>query len=162
MNSGGQSFLYGARVRFAAMMRNFIVLSIAASLFAAAPALAESGEEDEDAHGKTKTTDSDSFVALPAFSATVSDGFHISGVLSVEAGLEIPDSALRAKAQHLSPRLNDAYMSALTAYAGGAYAPGQVPDADKIARMLQTATDEVLGQDGAHVLLGMVMVHEGR
>ncbi len=144
------------------MMRNCFALSIAAGLLAASPAFAESGEEVGDAHGKMKTTDADSFVTLPAFSATVSDGFHISGVLSVEAGLEIPDSALRAKAEHLRPRLNDAYMSALTAYAGGAYAPGQVPDADMIARMLQTATDQVLGQEGAEILLGMVMVHPGR
>lgn len=139
------------------MMRKCFALSIAAFLLAASPAHAGGGEG-----AQKKTTDADSFVALPAFSATISDGFHISGVLSVEAGLEIRDSALREKAQHLSPRLNDAYMSALTAYAGGAYAPGQVPDADKIARMLQTATDQVLGQDGADVLLGMVMVHEGR
>lgn len=162
MNSGAQSFLYGARVRLTAMMRKLFALSIAACLLAGAPAHAGGGEGGGEAHGQTKTTDAQSFVALPPLSATVSDGFRISGILQVEAGLEIPDAALRAKAEHLSPRLNDAYMSALTAYAGGAYSPGQVPDADKIARMLQTATDQVLGDDGAHVLLGMVMVHEGR
>jgi len=54
--------------------------------------------------------------------------------------------------------LQDAYTQALQAY-GGALRAGTLPDADYVARQLQTATDHVLGKPGARLLLCGLMVN---
>ena len=57
------------------------------------------------------------------------------------------------------PRLRNAYVSALNVYTGMSYRFGDVPDADRIAELLQEATDVTMGQTGAEVLIGMVIIH---
>ena len=39
------------------------------------------------------------------------------------------------------------------------YRFGDIPDADRISEILQEATDLTLGQEGADVLIGMVIIH---
>lgn len=104
-------------------------------------------------------TASDSYVPLPPLTATVQADFRARGLLQIEAGLEISDSRLRRRAERSMPLLRDAYVSALSVYAGVNYRYGEVPDADRIAELLQQATDHALGQPGAEVLLGMIMIH---
>ena len=50
-------------------------------------------------------------------------------------------------------------MSALSVYTGMNYSFGDIPDADRISQILQEATDMTLGQEGAQVLLGMIIIH---
>ena len=109
---------------------------------------------------KRKPTSSGSYVAIPPVIGTVVDTFRIKGVIHVEAGLDIPDSELRDHAQHMMPRLRDAYANAISRYLRGYYVYGEVPDADRIATMLQEVTDTALADDGAHLLVGMVIIHE--
>jgi hypothetical protein len=90
----------------------------------------------------------------------VHSDFRLRGIMHIEAGLDIPDNRLRRRAERLMPRLRDRYVSALAMYAGTNYSYGEVPDAERISQMLQQATDEALGQDGAEVLLGMIIIHE--
>ena len=56
------------------------------------------------------------------------------------------------------PRLKDAYISRLQAYAAGLTASSLV-DADYLAGQLQTVTDQVLGQSGAKVLMGSILLN---
>ena len=114
------------------------------------------------AHGagaaERKKGGGDGFVQLPALNASIlrSSGRH--GVLSVEAGLDIPDAALRGRAEASMPRLRDAYDRFLTGYAQ-ALPAGGAPDPQVVGERLQRATDQVLGRPGARVLLGTLLVN---
>ncbi|MCF8880437.1 hypothetical protein L5876_11480 [Hyphobacterium sp. SN044] len=105
-------------------------------------------------------TSSPDFVPLAPLTATLQADYRLRGILQIEAGLEIPDSRLRARAEEMMPRLRNAYVTQLSIYAGANYRYGEMPDAERISVMLQRATDEVLGQEGARVLLGMVVIHD--
>lgn len=128
--------------------RNLLALLAAAWLLA--PALAHADGADK----KQKGT----YVQISGLAATVlrPDGGH--GVMTVDAGIDVPDPTLRNYADLVQPRLTDAFAQALQAYAGN-LAPGRPPDADYLARRLQAATDQVLGRPGARLLLGGVMVN---
>ncbi len=97
---------------------------------------------------------------LDPLTASVHADFRLRGILHIEAGLEIPNGRDRSRAERLMPRLRDRYVSALAMYTGANYRFGDVPDADRISYLLQEATDEVLGEDVADILLGMVIIHE--
>ncbi|WP_158913038.1 Tat pathway signal protein [Caulobacter sp. S45] len=115
----------------------------------AAPALA--------AEGSAKS-DTASYSALPTLTATVRHADESRGVLSIQAGLDVPDAKLRKLATQSVPRLRDAYVRTLNLYAAG-LAPGASPNIDQMGQQLQRATDRVLGRPGAHFLLGTVMVN---
>jgi hypothetical protein len=99
-----------------------------------------------------------SYLPFPALTATAHRADGRLGVLSVEAGIDIPDGGLRRRAEQSQPLLRDAYSRWLTIYAG-ALAPGTAPDADEISHELQRLTDQVLGRPGAHLLLGTILVN---
>jgi hypothetical protein len=126
------------------------ILGLAAALLLLAPALARA----EGADKKQKGT----YLAVPGLAATVirPDGGH--GVMTIEAGIDVPDPVLRDYADQVMPRLQDAYTQELQGYAGG-LRPGYAPDADYMARRLQTVTDRVLHKPGARLLLCGVMVN---
>jgi hypothetical protein len=99
-----------------------------------------------------------SFIQLPTLTATIirSDGRR--GVLTVETGIDVPNAGLQARAAMSQPRLRAAYLLVLQSYASG-LGPAAPPNPDYIARMLQRETDTVLGQPGAKLLLGTVLVN---
>src|SRR5690606_27808129 len=99
-----------------------------------------------------------SFIQLPTLTASVMRPNGRRGVLTVEAGLDVPDGALRSRAEQAQPRLRDAYIRFLTTYAA-AVPVGGPPSPDAIAAALQRSTDQVLGKPGARLLLGTVMVN---
>ncbi len=96
---------------------------------------------------------------LPPLTATVQANRRARGILQIEAGLEVEDSRLRRRVERYMPRLRNAYVTAMSVYTGNYFQYGEVPDADRIAALLQEATDMTLGQDGAEVLLGMIIIH---
>ena len=100
----------------------------------------------------------ESFIALPSLNASILRSSGRDGVLSVEAGLDIPDAALRTRAVKSLPRLRDAYARFLMVYAA-AIPPGGAPDPQVVGDKLQHATDQVLGRPGARVLLGTLLVN---
>ncbi|PZQ62264.1 MAG: Tat pathway signal protein [Phenylobacterium zucineum] len=80
------------------------------------------------------------------------------GVLSVDCGLDIPNEALRTRAQQSLPRLRAAYLQAVQSYSSG-LSTGQLPNPDYIGQALQRQTDLILGKPGARVLLGSIVVN---
>jgi hypothetical protein len=80
------------------------------------------------------------------------------GVLTVDCGIDVPDSALRLRAEQSLPRLRAAYVQRVTIYAAG-LPSGAAPNADFLARTLQVQTDAVLGRPGARLLLGAIVVN---
>ena len=51
-------------------------------------------------------------------------------------------------------------MSVLASYTGMTYQYGDVPNAQYLSRQLQRATDHTLGERGATVVLGMVVIYD--
>ena len=130
------------------MRLRFTTLVLLALLLPAAlpgPARAEKKEEG-------------TYVAIDTLTATVlaDNGRHQT--MTVQAGVDVPDTPLRDYANKVTPRLQDAYVQVLQVYAGGLL-PGAPPDPDYVVRRLQEATDRVLGKPGGHFLIGGIMVN---
>ena len=130
--------------------RRLLRFGIAAALLACATAT-HAGEERKKGGGL-------SFTQFRALTATVVRPDGSRGVLSAEAGIDVPDAQLKARADLLGPRLRDAYVSLLTTYAA-AIPPGAPPNLDLLADRLQQATDRVVGRPGAKLLIGTVLIN---
>jgi hypothetical protein len=137
-------------------MRRRLVLAfaIAAAALAAAAPSAFAGEDEK----KKKKTGGETFLQLDTLTAyTVKPGGR-RGVMTVDCGLDIPDGALRERAQLLLPRLRAAFVQVVQIYAGG-LPWGAPPNPDFLARNLQRSTDQILGKPGARLLMGAVLVN---
>ncbi|HEX8568650.1 MAG TPA: Tat pathway signal protein [Caulobacteraceae bacterium] len=130
------------------MIRRFAAAILLSAALLAAPAV---GAERKKGGGLT-------FVQMPPLAAIAFRPDGRRGVLSVETGLDVKDDALRARAQALTPRLRDAYVTAVQSYAR-TLGPGVAPDADRLSVQLQRETDRVLGKPGAKLLLGTILVN---
>lgn len=111
-----------------------------------------------EAQGEKKKGGGVSYIQFPTLTATVFRPDGRRGVLTVEAGVDIPDARLRTRAGLLLPRLRAAYVQLLGTYAAG-LPPGSPPDPDYLSRALQGQTNQVLGQSGARLLLGTIIVN---
>ncbi len=98
-----------------------------------------------------------SYIQFPPLEASVSHGMARRGVLSVEGGIDVPDTALHQRADQFKPVLLDAYLRWLVIYAAS-LPQGAAPNPDQIEGELQRCTDRVLGRAGARFLIGTVMV----
>ncbi|MES2894907.1 MAG: Tat pathway signal protein [Pseudomonadota bacterium] len=129
--------------------RPLLALALIAAL-APGAALA-SGPEKKKGGGLT-------FIQLNTLTSTVIRPDGRRGVLTVETGIDVPDEKLRAKAEMLVPRLRAAYVQSLQIYASGMN-PNSAPNADQLAIQLQRETDRVMGQKGARLLLGTMLMN---
>jgi flagellar basal body-associated protein FliL len=108
--------------------------------------------------GEKKKGGGESFIQFPTLTASLRRPGGRRGVLTVEAGVDVADAGLRARAQSSIPRLRDAYFRYLSTYAA-TVPPGAPPNPDAIALALQRSTDQVLGKPGAKLLLGTVLIN---
>ena len=108
--------------------------------------------------GDKKTSGGGAYVPLATLLGSTMRASRKRGVLSVECGLDVPDDALRLRAEQSVPRLRAAYVQTIQAYAAG-LPSGALPNADYIAQALQRQTDAILGRPGARVLLGAIVVN---
>lgn len=144
-----------------------LVLVCGGPAYASPPPDAHGGGDD---HGEAAPEDGDvrtrritsnpAFVALPPLISSIQNQRRLSGTMHIELGLDVPDNALRQKVQARLPRLRDAYMTVLANYTGVTYQYGDVPNASYVARQLQRATDHTLGERGATVVLGMIVIYD--
>jgi len=130
--------------------RRLLMLAALPALLGPAAALAESPEK--------KKGGGISYIQLPTLTATVfrSDGHR--GVLTLDAGVDVPDAGLRGRVNLNLPRLRAAYVELLQAYVYS-LGPGTPPNPDYLSTALQRQTDRVMGQPGARVLLGAMLVN---
>jgi len=129
--------------------RALLGLAVVATAAASTTASASSSEGGGAASAET-------YFRLPVVTASIIHADGRRGVLSVETGVDVPDAALRLRAQQSSPRLRAAYNTAAQRFANG-LRPGAVPNIDQLANDLQAATNATLGRAGARLLLGTVM-----
>jgi hypothetical protein len=123
-----------------------------AAVLALVPAVASA------AGGEKKKGGGVTFVQIKAVSATIMRRDGSRGVITVECGVDIPNEALRAKANITQPRLRDAYVGILQSYAGG-LPKATLPNADYLAGEMQKATDRVLGKAGGRFLIGTILIN---
>ena len=97
------------------------------------------------------------YIPLPTATATILRRDGRRGVMTVEVGVDVADTALRTRADQSRPRLSAAY-NEVVRLAGERMLPGAPPDVEWLSRALQAATDRVLGKPGGKLLLGTVMV----
>jgi hypothetical protein len=138
-------------MRFA---RSF-VFAVAFAVFAG-PAMASGGgaaPEQAPASRQERLTSAESFVPLPTLSAGVLQRSSTLGTIVVDMGIDVPDEALRRRAQLNAPRLRDALRTALATYASTYYRDRTAPDPTVLTRIMQQQIDRVLGAQGARVLL---------
>ena len=129
--------------------RDLLTLSLA---LAAAPAVAKAGS------APSSSSDAPRYSRLATLTATVVRSHGRRGVLSIEAGIDVADEGFRAVAVQSLPRLRAAYSQVVRTF-GAAMIAGEVPNADRLARDLQVATDETLGRRGAQLLLGTILTN---
>ena len=98
------------------------------------------------------------YTQFPTINVFTDAGRLRHGSLSVDVGLYSDNPKLVAQIKLYTPRLQDAYVTVLQAYAGDLSRTSLV-DTDYIATQLQTATDRVLGVKGARVLLGSILLN---
>ena len=123
-------------------------LLVAPLALAATPALASGGGGGGSAGG---------YVRYPTITATTirSDGRR--GVMTVETGVDAPDAALKLRAEQSQPRMR-AVFNILVQREANTLLPGGVPNVDRLAAQLQSATNIIMGRRGCHLLLGTVMI----
>jgi hypothetical protein len=129
-------------------------------LFAAlaGPAAAEGGGAPAaPASTQERLTSAESYVPLTTLSAMVLQNHRSSGTIVVDLGLDIPDAALRRRAQLNAPRLRDALRTALASYASTFYRDQTAPDLIVLTRLMQVAVDRTLGGAGARLLFTNVI-----
>jgi hypothetical protein len=129
--------------------RLLLATGLIGAAFAAGPALAA---EEKKKGGGTQ------FLQMRALTATIMRSDRRRGALTVEVGLNVPNDALRARADLSSPRLRAAFIEFLAGYASR-LPPATAPDPDYLEKQLQQITDRTLGQPGAQVLLGTMLIN---
>lgn len=133
-------------------MRPGLAVLIAAFVLAMVPARAD----DDKKAAVHKVTQSKSYLMVDPIYATIVANDHPAGLLMIGVGIDVPDEALRAEADHAMPVLRDAYVRNLMAFAATQVRTFRQPDVTVIASRLQAVTDRALGRKGARVLLAQV------
>ena len=121
-------------------------------LFVAALAGAAHGEEAKKKGGGP------GFTQVPMLTVFTGASSARHGTLTVDMGLYTDDPKLAEQIKLYLPRLTDAYISRLQAYAANLNSRS-LADTDLISKQLQGDTDRILGRTGARVLLGSVLLN---
>ncbi|MEZ5955626.1 MAG: hypothetical protein R3C27_00220 [Hyphomonadaceae bacterium] len=136
---------------------------LAVALFAAlaAPATASgsgsSSGGQQPATRQERLTSAETYMPMPTLSAGVLQRNMNQGTMVVDMGLDIPDAALRRRAQLNAPRLRDALRTALASYSSVYYRVHTAPNPTELTRQMQMSVDRVLGAPGARVLLANII-----
>lgn len=133
--------------------RRFLLAAALAPAIAPGVAAASSSLKDEKKKGGGLN-----FIQIQTLTATIERQGGQRGVITVETGIDVPDSKLHARAEQSLPRLRSAYLSFLQVYVAG-LSRGAPVNADYLAVALQRQTDTVLGKPGAKLLLGSILMN---
>lgn len=98
------------------------------------------------------------FTQFPMLTVFTAGSGHRHGTLSIDMGLYCTDPKMVERIKLYMPRLKDAYIARLQGYAGN-LTSNSLADADYLSTQLQAATNQVLGVQGAKVLIGSVLLN---
>lgn len=108
--------------------------------------------------GEKKKGGGASFIQIQTLTASIFRRSGARGVMTMEVGVDVPNEKLFGRAQASVPRLRAAYAQILQIYASG-LPVATPPDVDFLAGKLQRETDQVLGQPGAKLLVGTILIN---
>lgn len=140
-------------MRFARSLLFVAVFAALAGPAAASGGSSGGGGQQAPASRQERLTSAESFVPIPTLSAGVLHRHSTAGTIVVDMGIDVPDEALRRRAQLNAPRLRDALRTALATYAQTYYRDRTAPDPTALTRIMQQSIDRTLGAQGARVLL---------
>lgn len=143
-------------MRLPARLAAFALLAALAGPAAAAGGGGSSSSapaEQAPATRQERLTSAESFLPMPTLSAGVLHRASTAGTIVIDMGLDVPDEALRRRAQLNAPRIRDALRTALATYSSTYYRDRTAPDPTAMTRLLQQSVDRTLGAAGARVLL---------
>jgi hypothetical protein len=134
------------------LARAFFGLVMIAALFAASTALATAPAK--------KAAPPSEFLPFSPITVSVLDRVRARGFLTVEFGLYVKDKDLRSAVEQNRRALNDSYVRVLADYGAGVARINVPLDLEGISDRLQRATDSMLGQAGARVLLSQAQLRK--
>ena len=117
-----------------------------------------STEKGSPKHQREITT-LESWVTVYPIAISIVQDDRVRGQFQVWLGMDVPDEALRARAEEIKPRLRDAWMSRLSQYASTTLRERRPANIEDVSRLLQSTADQTLGKPGSRVLLGSVIVN---
>jgi hypothetical protein len=138
-----------------------LICALTAAPVAAAPPPAGGHGEAEAAKPDpqaSRITGSPNYIPTFGLRASITRGTKVNGVISVDAGVDVPDAKVRKKVEATKPRLMSAMRDAVLAYVNLSYTVGDRPDADMLKARMQKAVDNVLGPGQAKVTLASVVI----
>jgi hypothetical protein len=106
-----------------------------------------------------RITGSTKYIAITGLNAPIANLEGFSGMMALDAGLEIQDDKERKRAANQLPRLRDALRRAVHSYLNISYEQGKVPDLDMLGMRLQRAVDGTLGAGIAKVTIASALIH---
>lgn len=105
-----------------------------------------------------KKTGNDAYTRMPMLTIATRQVGRRRGTMTIESGLFADAPKIAERIQIMMPRLTDGFITALQPYAQTLTASSLV-DTDFVSKQLQTTTDTILGQKGARVLLGSIVLN---
>jgi flagellar basal body-associated protein FliL len=130
---------------------------LAAALLASGPG-APARAAEEGGAAVHKPTHAESYVMVEPIYASILEGVRPRGLLLVEFGLDVPDDKFREQVNRSVPRLRDAYVRSLLVYAATAVRPWRQPSVEDISARMQAITNQVMGRQGARVLMAQTAI----
>jgi hypothetical protein len=134
------------------LSRRKILISLIVSSILPVSAMASGGG----GHGGAKPAESD-FILPSQITGTIMNGLRPQGLMQVDVGIYTKDSNLKALLPQMRPILVANWRAALQEYLNRYYRPGQVPDANLLASLMQKSIQKQIGQSQARVIIQAII-----
>lgn len=131
----------------------FLIAILALPILSAGPAQASGGGHG----GAAKNSGSTPYVRMRALNVNVLRSSGARTVVTLEVGVFVTDPNQLKRTDASIPRLQAAFGQVVQGYMVGLPA-GTIPNADYLSQLLQKETDRIVGQAGAKLLLGTIII----
>ncbi len=106
-----------------------------------------------------RITGSQHYVAVTGLNVPIASWNGFTGMMAVDAGLEIEDSKIRKQTELTMPRVRDTLRQSLHIYMNATYQPDSVPNLEMMGARMQKAIDRQLGPGVAKVTISSAIIH---
>ena len=106
-----------------------------------------------------RITGSQIYVAVTGLNVPIASWNGFTGMMAVDAGLEIEDGKIRKRTELTMPRVRDTLRQSLHIYMNASYVEESVPDLETMCRRMQKAIDRQLGPGVAKVTISSAIIH---
>ena len=130
----------------------FLIALLAFPMVSAGPVQAAGGG------GAKSTGPTTPYVRMRALNVNILRSSGARTVVTLEVGIFVTDPNLLKRTDASIPRLQAAFGEVVRGYVVG-LPPGTIPNADYLAQLLQKETDRIVGQRGAKLLLGTILIN---